>query len=376
MNFNLTDEHQQLADSLGKLLEDHHSFEQRQAIARGDTKQNAAIWAKLSELGVCALGIEEEFDGLGGGARDRLPVMQALGRKLALLPYLANLLCATAIRSAGSQAQKAELLPQLAAGQKPMAWAHNEARARHLENWVEMQARQVNGEWQLSGDKTLVLHGDSADAFVVTARSQGQADDPQGLALFLVNPKGQGVSVRPYRLIDDTPAADLSLNNAPAVPLGDAGNSDLASTALAATLAAGKAAVCADMVGAMETAVDLTKNYVNTRQQFGKLIGEYQALRHRIADMQVSLEVSRSMAIAAAVAVDDPFAPATDLPRAKLLIGRQGRLLAQAAIQSHGGIGMTEEYPVGHCLRRIHVLDQLFGDADAQVAILLAMGQG
>ena len=136
------------------------------------------------------------------------------------------------------------------------------------------------------------------------------------------------------------------------------------------------AAACADMVGTMETAFALTTAYVNTRKQFGRAIGEYQAVRHRVAEMSVALEVARSMAIAAAVAAEDPAAPqsATDLPRAKLLIGRQARTLAHAAIQSHGGIGMTEEYAVGHCLRRIHVLDQLFGDVDAQAGRLAAIG--
>jgi alkylation response protein AidB-like acyl-CoA dehydrogenase len=129
------------------------------------------------------------------------------------------------------------------------------------------------------------------------------------------------------------------------------------------------------MVGTMESAFSLTTAYVSTRKQFGRLIGEYQALRHRISEMAVALEMARSMAIAAAVAVDDAASPnaATDLPRAKLAIGRHARALCQAAIQSHGGIGMTEEYAVGHCLRRIHVLDQLFGDVDAQAARLARM---
>lgn len=374
MNFDLTPEQEQLSQSLTRMLDAQYSFEKRRAIASSDAGWSAERWRDLSEFGVTALGIPEAHGGLGGGAVDRLPVMQAFGRALLLEPYLAStVLGATAVSHVASELQMDALLPTVASGERRLAWAHDEAASRHVPLCgVETRARRTGDQWVLSGIKSLVLHASAADHFIVSARLGGHHDDPQGLALFLVDAGATGTQLRPYRLVDDTPAGELRLEGALAVPLGDPADGARALAAVRATLAAGTAAVCADMVGTMETAFALTTAYVNTRKQFGRLIGEYQALRHRIAEMAVGLELARSMAVAAAVAVDDTASPesATDLPRAKLAIGRYARALCQAAIQSHGGIGMTEEYAVGHCLRRVHVLDHLFGDADAQAARL------
>ncbi|MEJ8858223.1 acyl-CoA dehydrogenase [Variovorax robiniae] len=374
MQFDLNEDQQALAESLSRLLDDHYSFEQRRAIAGSEAGWNEATWSLLAELGVTALGIPEAFGGLDGGATDRLPVMRAFGRALLLEPYLASsVLASTAVLSAGSEAQKEDLLPRLASGELRMAWAHDEAAARHEALWVETRARRDGNQWRLDGTKSLVLHAGAANRFVVSARVSGQPGDEGGLALFLVD--AANARLRNYRLIDDTPAGELTFDGTLAEALGKPTDHARSATAIRATIAAGTAAVCADMVGTMEAAFSLTTAYVNTRKQFGRLIGEYQALRHRISEMAVALELARSMAIAAAVAVDDARAPssATDLPRAKLAIGRYARALCQQAIQSHGGIGMTEEYAVGHCLRRIHVLDQLFGDVDAQAARLARM---
>lgn len=380
MHFHPSADQLQVADSLARVLDDHYSFEKRRALAATPAGWSQDIWRQLAELGVTALGIPEAFGGLSAadsGAVDRLPVMQAFGRALLLEPYLASsVLAATAVREAGSAGQQDALLPALASGGLRMAWAHDEAAARHAALWVETRAQRSADGWRLSGAKSLVLHGASAARTVVTARTHGEPGDADGLALFLVNRDTVGAQMRPYRLIDDTPAAALRLDSAVAELLGDAADSPRAAAAIRGTLAAGTAAACADMVGAMESAFTLTTDYVNTRKQFGRVIGEYQALRHRVAEMAVQLELARSMAVAAAVAADAPDSAdaATDLPRAKLAIGRYARLLCQAAIQSHGGIGMTEEYAVGHYLRRVHVLDQLFGDVEAQAARLVLLG--
>ena len=377
MNFDLTPEQEQLSQSLTRMLDAQYSFEKRRAIAASDAGWSADRWHDLGEFGVTALGIPEAHGGLGGGAIDRLPVMQAFGRALLLEPYLAStVLGATAVSQVASELQMDALLPAVASGERRLAWAHDEAASRHDPLCgIKTRARRTGEHWLLDGTKPLVLHASAATQFIVSARLSGHDNDQQGLALFLVDASATGTHLRSYRLVDDTPAGELSLEGAMAIPLGDPVDGVRALAALRATLAAGTAAVCADMVGTMETAFALTTAYVNTRQQFGRAIGEYQSLRHRIAEMAVGLELARSMAVAAAVAVDDPSSPesATDLPRAKLAIGRYARALCQAAIQLHGGIGMTEEYAVGHCLRHVHVLDHLFGDADAQAARLASI---
>lgn len=377
MDFNFSEEQQHLSESLSRLLGDHYSFEQRGAIVASERGSSERVWGLLAEMGVTAIGVPEACGGLGGGNVDRLPVMQALGSHLATEPYLTSVvLGATAVREAGTPRQLDRLLTGVASGDSLLAWAHDETAARHAPLWVEARARREDDGWRLDGVKNLVLHAGLAQQFVVTARVEGLPDEAEGLALFVVDAKAAGCTVREYRLTDDTPAGELTLVNVAAELLGDEGDGEKALAALRAALAAGTAAVCADMVGAMETAFSLTTQYVNTRKQFGRLIGEYQALRHRVAEMAVGLEVARSMAVAAAIAADSPGQTdsATDLPRAKLVIGRQARALGHAAIQSHGGIGMTEEYAVGHCLRRIHVLDQLFGDVGEQAARLASLG--
>jgi alkylation response protein AidB-like acyl-CoA dehydrogenase len=371
MNFQLNEEQLALADSVTRLLQDHYDFDKRRAIAAGEG-WSPTVWSSLAGLGLTALGVPDDCGGLGGGNVDRLPVMQAFGRALVLEPYLGCVLGTTALREAGGAAQRKQMLPQVAAGELHLAWAHDEAGARHDPDWVETTARADGGEWRLDGGKSLVLYAAAASLLVVSARVAGSGNVPGGVAFFLVDPRAAGVWLRHFRLVDDRPAGELVLRNAAAQPLGDPRDTARAERALRAAQAAGTAAACADMVGAMETAFSLTTEYVKVRKQFGKPIGELQVLRHRIAEMFVDLEICRGMAIAAAVAADDveSLTAALDLQRAKLVIGRRARTLCQAAIQVHGGIGMSQEYPVGHCLRRIHVLDHLFGDADAQAARL------
>jgi alkylation response protein AidB-like acyl-CoA dehydrogenase len=371
MDFQLNEEQRALADSVTRLLQDHYDFDKRRAIAAGDGWA-PALWRSLVDLGLTALGIPEDCGGLGGGNVDRLPVMKAFGAALVLEPYLGCVLGATAVREAGSAAQRQEMLPAVAAGELLPAWAHDEAGGRHSADWVETVARREGGEWRLNGAKCLVLHAAAASAIIVSARVGAQGADPGPIAFFLVDPGATGASLRHYRLVDDRTAGELVLRDAVGHPLGDPDDTAHAVRALRAVQAAGTAAACAEMVGAMETAFSLTTEYVKVRKQFGRPIGEFQVLRHRIADMFVDLEVARSMAVAAAVAADDPASAGAqlDLRRAKLVIGRRARTLCQAAIQVHGGIGMSAEYPVGHCLRRIHVLDHLFGDVDAQISQL------
>lgn len=354
MNFELDDEQAALQDSVRRLLAEHGRFEQRRAAAASEPGHSSALWRGLAALGVTALAVPEAHGGFGRGAVGLLPVLQACGGALALEPLLASsVLGATALRLAADEATQARLLPAVAAGESLLAWGHDEADAGQ-----ETRAAAHGGGWVLDGRKLNVLHGAQAQHLVVSARVGSAAGDGDGLALFLVEAGAPGLRRRAHRLIDDTPAAELGFEATPAQRLGNA------RSALRGVQAMGTAATCADMVGAMEMAYGLAVEYLHTRRQFGRLIGENQALRHKAADMLVSLEMARSMAIAAAIAADDPGAQdsAADLHRAKLVIGRHARQLCHHAVQIHGGIGMTEEYAVGHALRRVHVMDHLFGD--------------
>lgn len=375
MNFELNEEQSALADSLARVLGDHYSFERRRALVASGRPHDEAAWSALVQLGVTALLVPEAHDGFGGGARDLLPVMQGLGKSLCMEPFLASaVLATTALRMGAADDVQARLLPALVAGEIA-AWAHDEPEGRHAPLWVETTAERKNGRWALTGTKANVLAAGLAGSFIVSARVSGSPGDADGCALFLVDAKASGVSLRAFRLVDDTAAGELTLQGAAAEPLADPYDTACARNAIAATVNTGIATACADMLGASQAAFDLTMDYLRTRKQFGRFIGENQALRHRAAEMLVALEMTRSMAIAAAVAADDAEGDdaAADLHRAKLCVARNARIVAHGGIQLHGGIGMTEEYAVGHSLRRIHVLDQLFGDADAHAMRLAAL---
>jgi len=375
MNFELNDEQSALAESLSRLLADRYGFEKRRALAASGAAHDEKTWAGLGELGLTALPVPEAHGGFGGGARDLLPVMQAFGRSLSMEPFLASsVLAGTALHLGANEAMRGRLLPGLASGELVLAWAHDEPAGRHAPLWVQTRAERKDGRWRLDGIKSNVLAAGLARYFVVSARIAGAPADANGCALFLVDAKDAGVSLREFRLVDDTMAGELVLNQASAQPLADPDDTARARLAIEGVTAAGIAAVCADMSGAAQAAFELAMDYLRTRKQFGRLIGENQTLRHRASEMLVSLEMARSMAVAAAVAADAAGAEdsALDLHRAKLSVARNARNVAHGAIQLHGGIGMTEEYAVGHYLRRIHVLDQLFGDADAHAARLAA----
>lgn len=376
MNFELDEDQAALADSLGRLLADRCAFDKRRALVDSGMPHDLQTWHHLAQLGVTALPLPQAHGGFGAGARALLPVMQALGGSLCIEPYLATVvLAATALRLGASEALQARLLPGVGSGETLLAWAHDEPGARHAPCWTETRAERRNGRWALDGVKSTVLAGAQAQHLVVSARIGGASGDASGRALFLVDAKDPGIAVREFRLVDDRAAAEVMLRGAAAEPLDDPFDGARAQGAIEGTVAAGVAAACADMAGAAQSAFDLAMAYLNTRKQFGRLIGENQALRHRAAEMLVALEMTRSMAMAAAVAADDPDGEDSraDLHRVKISVGRNARIVALGAIQLHGGIGMTEEYAVGHSLRRIHVMDQLFGDADAHAARLAAL---
>jgi pimeloyl-CoA dehydrogenase len=224
----------------------------------------------------------------------------------------------------------------------------------------------------VTGAKCNVLHGAAADTLVVSARTAGAPDDRDGLRLFVVEAMQPGVQRTPQRLIDDTPSAEIRFTDARAEPLGDAEGALGAWDTVQAVQEAGLAAVCAEALGVVEHAYALTVDYVQARHQFGRPIGSNQALRHRVAEMRVALDMVRSAAMAALLALEmeDPVQRERELARAKMLVSRHGTFIAQQAIQLHGGIGMTIEYAAGHCLRRLTVIDQLFGDGATHAARL------
>ena len=365
MDFDLTEDQRLLTESVNRLLADQYAFEQRKAMLKTQEGWSTRLWAQYAELGFLGLPFAEEFGGFGAGPVEVMLLMQAFGRHLVLEPYLATVvLGGTALRLAGSAAQQGEILPGVAAGTTKLAFAHYERQSRYDMTDVLTTATPRDGGFVLEGAKSVVLHGDSAEKLIVSARTAGGRDEAQGISLFLVDGDAKGVVRRGYTLRDGTRAAEISLSEVRVSRDDLLGEQDNALPVIERVVEAGIAATAGEVVGAMEAMQAMTLDYLKTRQQFGRPIGENQALQHRAAEMLVALEQGRSMAMLATMMVEEQDAAerARNISMAKVGVGQSGRFVSQNAIQLHGGIGMTEEYAVGHFFRRVMVIEHMFGD--------------
>jgi pimeloyl-CoA dehydrogenase small subunit len=365
MDFDLSEEQRLLQDSVDRLLADRYAFEKRKGFLAEPEGWSRELWAQYAELGLLGLPFAEEHGGFGGGGIETMLVMQGFGRALALEPYLATVVLAgTALRLAGTDAQKSELLPHTAEGKLVLAFAHGERQARYDLSDVLTTATRKGSGWVIEGAKSVVTHGDSADMLIVSARISGERNATDGIGLFLVDAEANGVARRAYRLRDGMGAAEIALSGVEVGTEAALGEPGKAFPVIERVAEAGIAATAAEAVGAMEAMQKMTLEYLKTRQQFGRPIGDNQALQHRATEMFVALEQGRSMAMLAAMMVDepDPAERARNIAMAKVGVGQAARFVSQNAVQLHGGIGMTEEYAVGHYFRRVMVIEHSFGD--------------
>lgn len=359
MDFALTDEQRMLEETLTRLVADQVSPEQRRTMLEAPAKEASPLWRTFAELGLLHMPFSEEVGGLGGDGTDLMIIMQALGRGLVPEAYLFGLVMPGQLLAlCANQAQQERWLAPLLDGDHQLALAWQEHSARYDAFDITTQASQQNGQWQLSGRKDVVMNLGMASATLVTAKL------PSGtLGLFSVPADTQGVSLRTYRTMDDQSAGDLTLDNV-TLPLDHCLSEDV-SDALAHVLALGRAALCAEAIGAMETACDQTLAYLKERKQFGLPLATFQALQHRMVDMHLHLEQSRSMAILAATSLSLP-AQERDykIAAAKAYCGESARFIAEQAIQLHGGMGMTEECYVAHYAKYLVMFDHYLGDCD------------
>jgi pimeloyl-CoA dehydrogenase small subunit len=332
------------------------------------------MWTQFAELGLLGLPFSEDHGGFGGGPVETMIVAEAFGRGLVVEPYLATVVLGGGlIRRAADPALQADLLPKIAAGELLLAFAHLERQSRYDLRDVTTIARAEGGRYRLEGEKGVVLHGDTADKLLVTARIGGGTRDPGGIGLFLVDARSEGVSVRGYPTQDGLRAAEVSLAGAYGAALGDPGG---ALPVVERVVDEALAYLAAEAVGVMEAMHTSTVDYMKQRRQFGRAIGEFQVLQHRAVDMYVLLEQARSMALYATMMAGDDDAAERHraVAAAKVQIGRSGRKIGQESVQLHGGIGMTMEYSVGHYFKRMSMIEILFGDADGHLAALAERG--
>jgi pimeloyl-CoA dehydrogenase small subunit len=365
MDFDLTEEQRLLRNSVDRLLSDNYTFEKRRTYLAEAEGWSRGLWSRYAELGLLGLPFAEQYGGFGGGGVETMLVMEAFGRALALEPYLATVVLAgTALRLAGNEAQQQALLPSVAEGNRRLAFAHGEQQARYDLPDALTKATHKGDSWVIDGGKSVVLHGDSADTLIVSARTGGDRNDTSGITLFLVDGAANGVARRSYVLRDGTRAAEITLSGVEIGADAVLGEIGAGFPVIERVVEAGIAAMAAEAVGAMETMQTMTLEYLKTRQQFGQPIGRNQALQHRATEMFVALEQGRSLAMLAAMTLDEPDATerARNTSMIKAGIGQAARFVSQNAVQLHGGIGMTEEYAVGHYFRRVMVIEHTFGD--------------
>jgi alkylation response protein AidB-like acyl-CoA dehydrogenase len=377
MDFNLTEEQQMLKDSVDRFLGENFSFEQRRRLIADRQAMSPELWQGLASLGVLGLPFSEEYGGFGGGGVETMLVMEALGRNLALEPYLATVVLAGGLIDLGAADwQKKILLPKIVDGSMLLAFAHSEAEARYDLGFVNTRALRDGNNYILEGAKSLVLHGAVAEKFLVSARTSGNPGDAHGVTLFIVEADEDNLGGQEYPLFDGTRALDLQLDGVRVGPESVVGTLDGAMPLIETVADRAIAALCAEAVGAMAALHAATVEYLKTRQQFGQPIGRFQALQHRAVDMLIQLEQARSMAILAASKVDsaDAAERRKAVAAAKEMIGRAGRYVGQQAIQLHGGMGMTDELNASHYFRRLTAIDLMFGNAAYQRARFATLG--
>ncbi|MBO0904570.1 acyl-CoA dehydrogenase family protein [Jiella sonneratiae] len=377
MDFDLSEEQRLIKDSVTRLLRTEYGFEAREKHRAEAAGFSEKLWASFAELGLLAIPFDEADGGLGAGPVETMIVMEAFGRALVVEPYLASVVMAgAALRHAGSPEQRAEWLPGIVDGSSRLAFAFAERGTRYDLSQIAMRATPEDDGFRLSGEKTLVLHGDTATGFVVAARTAGEAGEAEGLGLFLVPADAEGLSRRGFPTQDGMRAAELSFADVRVPKEAVLGEPGAAAATIARIEAEAIAALCAEAVGSMERMVELTVAYIKERKQFGVPIAAFQVLQHKAAEMYIALEQARSMAIFAAMnaAESDEGARRTAMAAAKVQIGRSGRFIAQTAVQLHGGVGVTMEYEIAHHFKRQAMIDLSFGDADHHQQIVAAEG--
>jgi alkylation response protein AidB-like acyl-CoA dehydrogenase len=371
MNFDLTEERQMLQDSLRRFLRDNQealSASTRLGNADNTSGFDAGIWAKLAELGVIGALFSEEDGGFGGAGFDLTTVFEELGRAGAVEPLLDTaILGGGLIAALGTETQK-ELVEQVIGGELHLALAHGEPNSRYDLAQVETRAEADGDDIVLSGRKAVVVNAEAADYLIVSARETGSAGDEAGISLFLVPRDSAGVSLRGYPLMAGGRAAEVDLDGLRLTADARLGAAGAGYAALKRAINRAEVAQAAETLGAMEAATNLTREYLLTRQQFGRPIGSFQALQHRMATLLIELEQARSAVINAAGHLEASAAEqALQIAAARNLVGRAGRLVAEESIQLHGGIAMTEEYELAHIAKRIVMADHRFGDTDTQL---------
>ena len=360
MDFSLSEERKMLQETVARFFENtYKDTKKRSEYLEMNDGFSREFWKESSNLGVISGLISPSFGGLGGSGEDISIIFELIGKSLCIEPFLSSGLLSSTILSSIKN-PKTELINQIIDGELLVSFAHMEMNNRYDDHFVESKAFFENENWKLNGSKSFVINGDSADKVIISARIKGKINDKNGIGLFLVD--NNQINNRSYNTIDGYRAAELNFDNIDAELLCA---DDLALECIIKANSAGALALSAEAVGIMQVCFDLTLDYLKTRKQFGKSIGSFQSIQHRMVDMMLEIEQVRSaVMLASSTFQTNSSTRDKNISAAKNLVGRVGKLIAEESIQLHGGIAMTWEYSVAHYAKRLIMIDHLMGDAD------------
>ena len=363
----LTEEQSMLRDSTRGLIGDKAPVSHLRQLrdAKDETGFSRELWKSFAEMGFSGLLIAEQFGGSGLGSVEAGILMEEIGRTLMPSPFLAtSVLAASALARGGSEAQKSQYLPRISDGSLLAALAIDEG-TKHRPLQTNLQALRSGNGFRLNGGKAFVVDGHTADLLIVAARTAGSAGEKNGLTLFLVDPRTKGIATERTIMVDAHNAARITFDNAEVNADGVLGEVDQGFPLLDGVLNIGRGAVASEMVGLSEEVFGRTVAYLKERKQFGKAIGEFQALQHRAAQLYVEIEITRAAVLKALQALDaDPARAGSAVAVAKARAGTTATLAVQEGVQMHGGMGMTDQFDIGFFMKRARVCQELFGDAN------------
>ena len=366
MDFNFNEEQTLIQSQVAQFIQRDYEWEKRQALVASDLGFSDENWKIFAELGWLGISLSENSGGFGGSALESMIIMEEFGKGLVVEPFLETvILCSGLIDSCGNEQQKADLLRPVISGEMHLALGFTEPQSRFNLADVTTEAKKKNGDYLVSGFKSVVMNGPNADKLIISARTTGKQNDREGISLFIIDSNLDGVSLRNYPTVDGRRASEVTLENV-IIPssslLSEEGKGfqQLEDAIDSATLA-----ICAEAVGAMEVLYKTTVEYTKTREQFGQAIGKFQVLQHRMVDMFMEYEQSKSLLYMATIKnVEGSKDAKKAISGLKYQVGKAAKFIGQQSVQLHGGMGVTEELNVGHYFKRLTTIITIFGNTD------------
>ena len=366
MDFSFNEEQTLIQRQVAQFIQRDYEWEKRQALAKSELGFSSENWKIFADLGWLGISLSEESGGFGGSALETMIIMEEFGKGLVVEPFLETIvLCAGLIDSCGNKDQKSEILKKVISGEMHLALGFVEPQSRFNLADVTTEAKKKGDGFVLNGFKSVVMNGPSANNIIISARISGKQSEEEGISLFVVDPKLEGVSLRNYPTVDGRRASEITLENvdvASSCLLAEEGKGfkELEKAIDSATLA-----ICAEAIGAMEVLYKTTVEYTKIRKQFGQAIGKFQVLQHRMVDMFMEYEQSKSLLYMATIKQAEK---AEDSKKAisglKYQVGKAAKFIGQQAVQLHGGMGVTDELNVGHFFKRLTTIITIFGNTD------------